>query len=107
MQSKVGGGPERQGPALFFPSSYLRILTKGFNFMGTVIFLNNATKLDIPPDRILNSAVGLLEGVVLLGYDKGGEEYFASSYADGGDVLWLLEKAKKKLMEIEGEDLLR
>jgi hypothetical protein len=66
-----------------------------------VVFLKTITKLDLPPDRILEAAKGELEGVVVLGYDKEGGEYFASSYADGGQVLWLLERLKKQLLEVE------
>ena len=65
-----------------------------------VIPLGCITKLDLPVDRVLESAKGKLEGVVLLGYDNDGNSYFASTYADGGDVLWLLECAKKQLLEI-------
>ena len=67
--------------------------------MGNVVHFTGITKLDLPPDRILQQAVGELEGVVVLGYKKDGSEYFASSYADGGDVLWLLERLKKQLLE--------
>lgn len=67
---------------------------------GNVIPLGNITKLDLPPDRILDAAKGQMQGVVLLGWDEDGELYFASTYADGGEVLWLLEKAKQRLLEI-------
>ena len=69
--------------------------------MGKVVTFTGITKLDLPPDRILDAAVGELEGVVILGYKKDGSEYFASSYADGGDVLWLLERCKKQLLEVD------
>ena len=69
--------------------------------MGKVLPLNNVTYLDLPPDRILNGALGKLDGVVILGYDKDGNQYFASSYADGGEVLWLLEKCKLALLNVE------
>lgn len=36
---------------------------------------------------------------MVLGYDRDGGEYMASSYADGGTVLWLLERCKARLME--------
>lgn len=68
--------------------------------MGKVIPLGTITRLDLSPDRVLESKIGELEGVVLLGFDKKGKEVFASSYADGGDVLWLIERLKKKLLEI-------
>ncbi len=69
--------------------------------MAKVIPLNNITYLDLPPDRILEQSKGELEGVVVIGVGKkDGEDYFASSYADGGQVLWMLEKAKKALLEV-------
>jgi len=42
--------------------------------------------------------MGKLKSVLVIGYDEAGEEYFASSIADGGDVLWLLERCKQELM---------
>ena len=33
-----------------------------------------------------------------MGYTETGEEYFASSIADGGDVLWLMERMKAALL---------
>lgn len=66
--------------------------------MNNVIPLNNVTLLDLPVDRVLEAAKDKLEGVIILGYDKEGDEYFASTYADGGDVLWLLERCKKQLL---------
>lgn len=68
--------------------------------MGKVIPLNNVTRLDLPVDQVLEGTIGKLEGIIVLGYDKNGEEYFASSLADGADVLWLLERCKIKLLEI-------
>ena len=63
-----------------------------------IIPLGNITRLDLPPDRVLESAIGEFKGVVLIGYDKEGREYFATSYADGGEVLWLLERCKMELL---------
>ena len=67
--------------------------------MGKVIPIGGVTKLDLPLDKVLEAAKGEMEGVVLMGYDKEGELYFTSTYADGGEVLCLLEKLKQKLME--------
>lgn len=62
---------------------------------------NGITRLDLPAERVLTEALGSgMEGVVILGYTKEGEEYFASSYADGGLVLWLMERCKTKLLEV-------
>ena len=67
--------------------------------MGKIIPIGGITKLDLNPDVILEMAKGKLEGVVLVGFDKDGEVYAASSYADGGDVMWLLEACKTKMMQ--------
>jgi hypothetical protein len=69
--------------------------------MSNIIPFNGITRLDLDPDRVLENTKGKLEGVILIGYDKQGEEYFASSYADGGDVLWLLERMKMRLLNVE------
>ena len=69
--------------------------------MSKVIPFTGITKLDLPPDAILESAIGQLEGVAIMGWTPDGEEYFASSYADGGTVLWLLERMKLRLLQVE------
>jgi hypothetical protein len=66
-----------------------------------VIPLNTITRLDIPVDRVLEAASEVLESVVVIGWDNNEEFYFASSIADGPDVLWLLEHAKKGLLSDE------
>ena len=68
--------------------------------MSNVIPLGNVTRLDIPAETILEAAKGNLDSVVLMGYDKDGELYFASSIADGGDALWLIEKLKQQLLDV-------
>lgn len=68
--------------------------------MSKVVNFTGITKLDIPADRVLEAAIGILDKVVVMGYDHEGREYFASSIADGGDVLWLPERSKKKLLEV-------
>lgn len=68
---------------------------------ATVIPLNNVTRLDIPADRVLAGAKGALDKVVIMGIQPDGEYYFASSVADGGTVLWMMEKLKLKLLGIE------
>lgn len=65
-----------------------------------IINYTGITRLNIDPDRILDSAKGQLEGVVILGYTRDGDEYFASSYADGGTALWLLERCKAALLGV-------
>jgi len=67
--------------------------------LGDVVLLNVVTRLDIPVERVLDGATNAeLEEVVVIGYDKEGEFYFSSNKANGGSVLWLLEQAKKELL---------
>jgi hypothetical protein len=65
-----------------------------------ILTFNGITTLDIDADRMLQNAIGELSEVIIIGYTKYGEEYFASSKADGSAVLWHLERAKKKLLEV-------
>ena len=68
--------------------------------IAKVVPLDNVTRLNIPAERVLNSALGLkLEGVVVLGQLPDGSYHFASSIADGGTVLWMMEKLKKLLLD--------
>ena len=72
--------------------------------MGEVVEPDFVTRLDIPAERVLRKAQEAgLKTVVIAGYDADGEEYFASSVADGGEALWLLERCKRQLLEISSE----
>jgi hypothetical protein len=75
-----------------------------------VVNFTGATKLDLDPLRIIESAreAGLAE-VVICGVDANGDEYFASSVADAGAAGWHLDRAKWALMRqvdrmMEGEE---
>lgn len=68
--------------------------------MSNVIELPVITTLDIPPERILRKAIDAdLQEVIIIGTSQEGDMYFAGSMADGGNALWLIEKAKKALLE--------
>lgn len=67
--------------------------------MSNVVPIGCITTLDIPADRVLETAIDKLKSVVLIGYDNDGNEYFASSVADGGTVLWLIERCKLQLLQ--------
>ena len=69
--------------------------------MGKVIPLGCVTRLDMPVDKVLDYAKDKLESVVIMGYDKSGELYFASTMADGGEILWLTEQLKIQLLNVE------
>jgi len=72
--------------------------------MGKVVGFTGVTTLNSNPESVLENAKGKLDGVVILGYDKDGEEWFASSYADGGDTLWLMERLKLKLLTVYSDN---
>jgi len=56
-----------------------------------VIPIGGVTKLDLPADKVLEANIGVFESVVIMGYDKDGYEVFATSVADGGYILWLID----------------
>ena len=69
--------------------------------MAEVLTWNGITRLDIPVSRVLKSAKDAkLSDCIIIGWDKDGEPYFASSMASGPDTLWLIELCKKRLMEM-------
>lgn len=70
-----------------------------------VILFPGTTEEDLDAARLLHAAIEAeLDTVVLLGWDKNGGEYMASTTADGGDVLWLLERCKHRLMTSDAQD---
>lgn len=72
--------------------------------MGDVVSFGGVTSLDLDPDVPLEQAVGKLEDSIVIGWEKekDGENrfYFASSKANGPEVLWLLELAKQRLLDV-------
>jgi tryptophanyl-tRNA synthetase len=69
---------------------------------ANVIDLHTLTTLDIPPARVWQACLDKnITPAIAIGYDETGELYFASSVAHDGEVLMMLEKAKKVLMESE------
>lgn len=66
--------------------------------------MHHITEDAVPVGKVLAGAAEVdLGEVVILGHTKDGDFYFAASEASGPDVLWLLEYAKKKLLEIVDE----
>lgn len=64
-----------------------------------VIRWRGITRHDLPVEQILDAAGAAgLRVAVVLGYDANGKEYFASTVADGADVVWLLERCKLQLL---------
>lgn len=71
--------------------------------MTNVVKFRGVTKLDLDPDTLLENSKGQVEQFIILGYDKDGEFWFRSTMGSGGDVMWLMEVAKIKLLKIAGE----
>ena len=72
--------------------------------MGDVIELDVITRLDVPVSRVIETASSSnLESVFIAGYDEGGNYFSASSLASGAEAVWLLEMAKKRLLDIADE----
>lgn len=73
--------------------------------MGAVVNWPHATRLDLPPQKIIDALPpgAEFDGIVIFGTKTDGSEYFASSYADGGDVLWLMERAKLLMLRMADE----
>lgn len=68
-----------------------------------ILHFTGDTTLDIAAERVLDGAMReKLSDVVVIGYTESDEFYFASSMGDVRDVLWLLEQAKKRLLEMGG-----
>lgn len=71
--------------------------------MGNVVILPVVTTLDIPAERILGQAIERdLKEAMVIGTDKEGNFYFAATFGDGGNVLWLLERARIEIMKVSG-----
>ncbi len=69
--------------------------------MGDVVILPVVSTHDQPADRVLDQALAKgMKSVVIVGYDRDGKEYFASSYADGADALWALQRGSLRLLRI-------
>ena len=70
--------------------------------MGKLINFTGVTRLDTPSERVIEALKEEeLEGIVVMGYTKDGQTYFASSYADGGTVIWLIEQMKHELLTVD------
>jgi hypothetical protein len=70
--------------------------------MGKVIPFKGKTMVDIPPSQILEAAPKDLLYVLVIGIDKDGERYYASSESDLGRAFYEMEKLK--LFALDGGD---
>ena len=61
--------------------------------MGDVKKFTGVTRLDIDPDQVLGDAIGEMTEVVIVGFDKDGNEFFSSSVPDAGNAFYHLQRA--------------
>lgn len=66
--------------------------------VSDIIDFDGVTKLDIDPDKVLAGAKENLNSVIVIGWDKEDNLYTASSSSSIGELLYLLEVAKKELL---------
>ena len=71
--------------------------------MTNIVNFPGVTCLDLPADQVLENALGKLGRMIIIGYTTEGDEYFASSIADGGEVVWLIERMKLQLLRVVDE----
>lgn len=84
---------------LIFKAVIMGLVSEIESAPSNVVPFTGLTSLDIPVSRVLEAATEEnLDSVVIIGYASDGDEYFASSVSDGGDVYWLLGRMKLKLL---------
>lgn len=72
--------------------------------MSNVVELPVVTTIDHPAEWVLNKASESdLKSAVVIGWKNNGEFYFCSSISDAGEVVFLCEMAKTKLIRIVEE----
>lgn len=68
-----------------------------------VVSINEAKPSSTPTALVLEKARDAdLKAVLVLGYDADGREYIDVNIDDGGDAIWLLQRAIHKLMNFDG-----
>ena len=66
---------------------------------GKILPFTGETTEDINADTVLENNIGEYECVVIVGYTKMGAERLVSSTGDSALMVWLLERAKKVILE--------
>jgi hypothetical protein len=71
---------------------------------GKILPFTGGTLDDIKADTILENNIGEYDCVVCIGYTKMGAERLVSSTGDSALMVWLLERAKKLVIESADND---
>jgi hypothetical protein len=66
---------------------------------GKILPFTGGTTEDINADTVLENNMGEYDCVVIVGYTKMGAERLVSSTGDSALMVWLLERAKKTILE--------
>jgi hypothetical protein len=66
---------------------------------GKILPFTGGTTEDINADTVLENNIGEYECVICIGYTKMGAERLVSSTGDSALMVWLLERAKKLILE--------
>lgn len=66
-----------------------------------IIYPKILTSLKTEPARVIENlpAPEDWDEIIVLGYLKDGDEYIATNLGDGPDFLWILEMAKRRLLD--------
>lgn len=67
--------------------------------IGSIKLVQNVAVIDHGADAALDRAAGKLNKVFILGLDKENNFYFDNNQPDAGELLWLMEVAKRKMMD--------
>lgn len=68
-----------------------------------VVDFTGKTVVEGSPDQVLKHAIGQIEEVaIVIGTDRNGELYFASSTSAAADISWQIERAKQLLYRTAG-----
>lgn len=90
--------PERPDPTEYGGIADINAEPAPVEILGTL------TRLEIPPDRVLDAAIGELDSVLLLGWDKNGDPYVATSIAGEHGIPRLADLANRFLHKLYNGD---
>lgn len=66
---------------------------------SNIVEFTGETFVDISPDKILENNKGEMDICLVIGKNKDGSFHFAGSTSDTLTIIWLLECAKKFIMD--------